>query len=1312
MGLLGGGGSSRIERWNAIRTNSSILGIIVPLLFGQNRLAARLIDYNDFTVKKTKQQGSAGKGLGKGGTSYVYTASIIGLLAQGPINALKNVWDSTGRFVLRSTSDSVTIAPGGGGGTGGGGGSGGHPPGVPLPQYAFDHGVYASTAYSVGPFTDYGSPGPVTLTGNQNSPYTFVNSVTASDFFAGSALGVNWTINEGTFLETAATCQISGVGADSRACAFWNANTFGATQFARCTIATSVGTGAFGPAVRMSASGETYYGFFHSSTAWTLFKIVAGTITSLATATRTPTVGDVLTLYVTGTSLTAYINGTSVTTQTDSAIASGQPGIAGLNTFSTSNAISGWSAGDTLLASGQYTVNSSTAVYFFSAADAAKTVTVNYSYYRFEIITQELTVVPFSGPFTVTVDNSSNYRSDIGVSYYPSGTALTKVGSSPAVGQYSQSGAVYTFNSADTGQGIVINYVVNDPNQNTNAPTTLNLTLVNGTLGQAALSYMTGKHPSKALGYSQIAYIFSSGLYLGFSPTLPNYSYEVSGNFQFGAGILDANPADCITALLTDPGFGVGFPSNFVGDLTAARTVWTANSFFISPVIENQSACAHLLAPWLEAGMVGAFWSEAQLKFVPYSDTTAVGNGVTYSPSTTPIVNINDNNYILPKDKAEDPVKIIRSAWQDAYNRAQVSYQARVNDYNPEVIYEQDEASIGRFGLRIEDPKQYDFITTLPAAQYAASMRVQRTSYIRNQYSFRLPDTFSYLEPMDVITINDLLLGLSGTSVRINKIEDDPKEGLMVTAEDFIWGIAQPAFNPKAVNSPYLLDVGQQDPGNTNALVFEAPNRLGRFTGNVLYGFVNGSNPNWGGCNVWVSSDGTNYALLTTINTPGRLGTLTQTLAAYSAANPDTINTLQVKLNVIGTTLPSASASDASNLVTLCAIVNASNALELLSYQSSFLAGAELYNLTTLYRGVYGTSGTLHNPGEIFARLDEASFTQQYDPSFYGKTLNFKFTSFNLLGNQEQSLASVTAYPLSITGSGKGTVALDTGFLLIGAPGYTAYRPLTNPLTAHDAGSNATINIASFTMQLAGLTNIAYNSGSITGLSYNTLYYIYFDDPAEIGGTVVYHATTTKETAFAGTNRFFVGSIQTPRAGGPDTIGNGDGGSGAQIGQLNSLSMSIQGAGTGTVGNGTLSSPFNALDGDLTTAATLQVTGNSGSNSAELTLQGVPGINRRYIQALLKVRFDLSTNTLNGLPYTLTSPFQITYDDGKNSIGGVFVTVNTNGTTLPIQTLSAVLPTGINLSQIHVSIICAALSSSTTGTLIAHVYEAWIEATE
>jgi len=87
---------------------------------------------------------------------------------------------------------------------------------------------------------------------------------------------------------------------------------------------------------------------------------------------------------------------------------------------------------------------------------------------------------------------------------------------------------------------------------------------------------------------------------------------------------------------------------------------------------------------------------------------------------------------------------------------------------------------------------------------------------------------------------------------------------------------------------------------------------------------------------------------------------------------------------------------------------------------------------------------------------------------------------------------------------------------------HTSYRPLSNPLTGHDAGSSVTVNIASFTMR-AGSTDLSISSGAITSLSYNTLYYVYFDDPDFVGGAEGFNATTVKETALQGEFRYFVG---------------------------------------------------------------------------------------------------------------------------------------------------------------------------------------------
>ncbi len=112
-----------------------------------------------------------------------------------------------------------------------------------------------------------------------------------------------------------------------------------------------------------------------------------------------------------------------------------------------------------------------------------------------------------------------------------------------------------------------------------------------------------------------------------------------------------------------------------------------------------------------------------------------------------------------------------------------------------------------------------------------------------------------------------------------------------------------------------------------------------------------------------------------------------------------------------------------------------------------------------------------------------------------------------------------------------------------------SYRPTGNPISAVDAGSSATINIAAWTLQTSSHGAINYNSGSITGLSYGTKYWVTISDPQLLGGSVAYTATTSKASALSGgSGQLFVGSVVTPISGGAETFGAGDGGVGTQGG--------------------------------------------------------------------------------------------------------------------------------------------------------------------
>lgn len=94
-------------------------------------------------------------------------------------------------------------------------------------------------------------------------------------------------------------------------------------------------------------------------------------------------------------------------------------------------------------------------------------------------------------------------------------------------------------------------------------------------------------------------------------------------------------------------------------------------------------------------------------------------------------------------------------------------------------------------------------------------------------------------------------------------------------------------------------------------------------------------------------------------------------------------------------------------------------------------------------------------------------------------------------------------------------------------------------LSASDAGANATIAIAAHTRNYGDGTNVSVSSGSLTGKSYSTAYYIYYNDASLAGGSVTYVATTSATTAAPNktSGRHFVGKVTTPAAAAPPTTG-------------------------------------------------------------------------------------------------------------------------------------------------------------------------------
>lgn len=536
-----------------------------------------------------------------------------------------------------------------------------------------------------------------------------------------------------------------------------------------------------------------------------------------------------------------------------------------------------------------------------------------------------------------------------------------------------------------------------------------------GAYPQSPWGYLTTNHVGEDLGYQGLAYVAGAAYDLGSSASLPNHSFELTGfsPFDAGGGIYDANPKDIVTGLLTNTHWGSLFPSARLGDLTQFSNYCVANGIFLSPAYVEQKEAHEHLTELVDIANSAIVWSERKLKIIPYGDQAATGNGATYTPDITPQYDLDDDCFLHGGD--EDPVTVIGNTPADAFNQAQVEYLNRANQYNPEPAEAKDQANIEQFGLRPDKPKKMHAILDTAVARTVVQLKLQRVLYIRNQYSFRLGWKYARLEPMDIVTLTDSALGLDKYQVRILEIEeteedDDGNSELDILAEEFPFGIATAAIyasqSGSGFNVNYNVAAGSVNP----PVIIDAPGEM-TVTGYELWAAVSGADANYGGCEVWASTDDATYKYIGTVYGRARHGTLTANFA--SGSDPDTVNSCAVDLTPSQGSLIGGTQSDADLRNLLCYVDG-----ELISYQAATLTAQYKYTLGTyLRRGVYNSPIGAHASGSTFVRLDDAVLRYAYDPTLKGRTIYFKFLSFNKWGGGKQGLADVSAYSYLIGGS-------------------------------------------------------------------------------------------------------------------------------------------------------------------------------------------------------------------------------------------------------------------------------------------------------
>ena len=526
------------------------------------------------------------------------------------------------------------------------------------------------------------------------------------------------------------------------------------------------------------------------------------------------------------------------------------------------------------------------------------------------------------------------------------------------------------------------------------------LSLFTGALGQAVWSYLASSDPSEAIGYSGIAYVCASNYALGSGGSVPSHKFECVSTTTV-SGLPDANPATFITDFFS---LVPSWPAAALGDMTQWSNYCLAANLLLSPVLDQQRTGSDALTEFLQATNSDCVWTGGQLNIVPYGDMTISGNGATYTPALTPQYDLDLDDFI-PTKPGEPPIKFDRTAQSQAFNKIQVEFLDRTQQYNSNTIQAFDQANIEQFGERLQDPTSIHSICDPVVASNCAQLLLQRTLYNRTTLKFTLGQQYVRLDPLDYVTLTDPITGLNRQLVRIKKISEDAKGNRAMEAEPVYVGVAQAPVYTRQGAGGYQPAYNAL-PGNVATPVILNP-PVSLTSGALETWVATSGGDNWGGAEVWTSLDGTTYAYAGEVAGPARYGQLTTTLPL--GADPDTVNTPGVDLTVSEGVLGSFTSADADAAVSLCAV-----GAELISYETATQTAANKYTLSYLRRGLFNTPIASHSIGEEFVRLDDSIFKIGYQPQQLGKTIYVKFLSFNIYGRSLQSLADVTAYTITL----------------------------------------------------------------------------------------------------------------------------------------------------------------------------------------------------------------------------------------------------------------------------------------------------------
>lgn len=601
----------------------------------------------------------------------------------------------------------------------------------------------------------------------------------------------------------------------------------------------------------------------------------------------------------------------------------------------------------------------------------------------------------------------------------------------------------------------------------------------------------------------------------------------------------------------------VGYPKT-LGDIIDFDTMFNARlqgragGLYGSLSMDSQKNASDWLKDIYMAFNTAPLWSGFKLKSIARSEASLLGQAnIFVSPTASgPVATLTESDLI--GDASTPLITVKRKAQVDANNVIQLQYLDRTNRYNPATASQPESGSIALYGPRKDAPIVLNMINDSKIARKVLAIQVRRNIYLRNTYQFKAQAKWLGLEAMDLVLINESKIGISNLAVRLTKVVENDNLELECEAEPFIYGVHSPDTLAATLPQPFLPNFNAEVASiNTPIFLEPVPKLLSSSSQGTtsspqqLWIVVSCSDPNFGGAVVLISTDGgSSYNALG--QTAGNAVTGLSTADWPIANDPDTTNDLLLDLSESLGTLSSYQVADEDAFTYPCYIAGGAGAIpyELMTYAVATLTSANHYTLKAtgggtnhLRRSVFGAPtpgvGVDHPLGTRWAFLNPVGtgiFKVNMDPKWIGKTLHFKFLSFNTFGGGVEDQSAATDYTYTPTGVAQSQSPNAFNYTITGGA-------LTNP-------TSTTIHMAQATAHFpSGDANYNARTFTISAPSVPTLYYVTIADPAFLGDTGTgtnLTATCQTSNALVGVaGNTYIGSITALPAGGGTVTGGG-----------------------------------------------------------------------------------------------------------------------------------------------------------------------------